>query len=75
MGFARYNIDDSVTSKQLPTLILFQNGKEVKRRPVKSAGQNGKVFPFYFTKVCEKISLYECLIIYIRIAFERISFV
>ena len=51
----RYNIDDSVTSKQLPTLILFQDGKEVKRRPVKSAGRDGKVLPFGFTKV--RISL------------------
>ena len=43
-----------MTSKQLPTLILFQDGKEVKRRPVKSAGRDGKVFPFGFTKVCKK---------------------
>ena len=48
---SRFNIDDSVSSKQLPTLILFQNGKEVKRRPVKSTGRDEKVFLFHFTKV------------------------
>ena len=49
---SRFNIDDSVTSRQLPTLILFKNGKEEIRRPIKAAGQNGKVVPFFFTKVC-----------------------
>ena len=58
-----HNIDDSVTSKQLPTLILFQDGKEVKRRPVKSAGRDGKVFPFGFTKenIANAFELKSCL--------------
>jgi len=42
----RYNINTSPTSKQLPTIVLFQNGKEVKRRPV--IDQNKRVFPFVF---------------------------
>ncbi|XP_028393507.1 thioredoxin-related transmembrane protein 2-like [Dendronephthya gigantea] len=59
----KYNIDDSVASKQLPTLILFQNGKEVKRRPVKSTGRDGKVFPFHFTKgnIAHAFELKSCL--------------
>lgn len=51
----RYNIDDSVSSKQLPTLILFQDGKEIKRRPTKSVGPDGKVKLFGFTKVCSSM--------------------
>jgi len=42
----RYNINTNPTSKQLPTLILFQNGKEIKRRPV--IDLNKRVFPFVF---------------------------
>lgn len=60
----KYNIDDSVTSRQLPTLILFQMGKEVKRRPVKStAGPAGKVVPFHFTKenIVDAFELKSCL--------------
>ena len=30
---SRFNVSTSTWSKQLPTLILFENGKEVARRP------------------------------------------
>lgn len=59
----KFNIDDSVTSRQLPTLILFKNGKEVTRRPTKSSGRDGKVVPFYFTKknIIDAFDLNACL--------------
>ncbi|XP_071945257.1 thioredoxin-related transmembrane protein 2-like [Antedon mediterranea] len=43
----RLGINTSGTSLELPTLILFQNGKPVIRRPVKN--NKGKVIPFQFT--------------------------
>jgi len=42
----RYNINTNPTSKQLPTIVLFHNGKEVKRRPV--IDNNKRVYPFVF---------------------------
>ncbi|XP_046860429.1 thioredoxin-related transmembrane protein 2-like [Xenia sp. Carnegie-2017] len=59
----KYNIDDSVSSKQLPTLILFQDGKEIKRRPTKSVGPDGKVKLFGFTKenIIKAFGLETCL--------------
>lgn len=30
---AKYHVSDASTSKQLPTLILFKEGKEIQRRP------------------------------------------
>jgi len=44
---ARYNINTSSTSKQLPTFILFHKGKELRRRPFVNA--NGKVFTTRFS--------------------------
>lgn len=37
------------SSKQLPTVIMFKNGKEVERRPLVTS--NGKLLPFSFTYV------------------------
>jgi len=42
----RYNISTSPISKQLPTLVLFQNGKEISRRP--AIAPNKRVYPFAF---------------------------
>jgi len=44
----KYKIDCSVKSKNLPTLILFENGKEKMRRPTLNI--NGKVNPYLFTE-------------------------
>ncbi|XP_034939807.1 thioredoxin-related transmembrane protein 2 homolog [Chelonus insularis] len=44
---AKYHVSDSSTSKQLPTLILFKNGKEVERRPY--ADSKGKLVKFLFS--------------------------
>ncbi|TDG50911.1 hypothetical protein AWZ03_002566 [Drosophila navojoa] len=44
---AKYHISDSSFSKQLPTLILFQQGKEVDRRPCGDA--KGKLQKFFFS--------------------------
>ncbi|XP_011869793.1 PREDICTED: thioredoxin-related transmembrane protein 2 homolog [Vollenhovia emeryi] len=44
---AKYHISDASTSKQLPTLILFKNGKEVERRPY--ADHKGKLVKFLFS--------------------------
>lgn len=47
---AKYHISDASTSRQLPTLILFKNGKEVERRPY--ADHKGKLIKFLFSIVC-----------------------
>lgn len=45
----KYNINDSSMSRQLPTVILFKNGKEVTRRP--AADNRGKLVKFFFSEV------------------------
>lgn len=47
--FYRFKVNTSSFSKQLPTLIMFQDGKEKMRRPVMSA--KGTVIKHTFTKV------------------------
>lgn len=42
----KYRVDVSVTSKNLPTIIIFQNGKEVMRRP--TINSKGEVEPYIF---------------------------
>ncbi|XP_014206890.1 thioredoxin-related transmembrane protein 2 homolog [Copidosoma floridanum] len=59
---AKYNINDSSKSLQLPTLILFKDGKEYERRPY--ADGNGKLVKFLFsqdntTEAFNLKSLYE----------------
>ncbi|KAM8713767.1 hypothetical protein ACLKA7_014005 [Drosophila subpalustris] len=44
---AKYRISDSSFSRQLPTVILFQQGKEVDRRPCVDA--KGKLQKFFFS--------------------------
>lgn len=44
----KYKIDDSSLSKQLPTVILFQEGKEVIRRPMTDS--KGKFIKFVFSE-------------------------
>lgn len=44
----KYNVNDSSLSKQLPTVILFQEGKEVFRRPM--ADSKGKLISFIFSE-------------------------
>lgn len=46
---AKYHVSDASTSKQLPTLIFFKNGKEVERRPY--ADHKGKLVKFLFSLV------------------------
>lgn len=43
----KYNINDGSLSRQLPTVILFKNGKEVDRRP--SYDARGRLTKFYFS--------------------------
>ncbi|KRF98922.1 uncharacterized protein Dwil_GK26915, partial [Drosophila willistoni] len=43
----KYGINDSSFSRQLPTVILFQQGKEVDRRPCVDA--KGKLQKFFFS--------------------------
>lgn len=43
-----YNINDSLSSKQLPTVIMFRDGKEVVRRP--TVDTKGKIIKFGFTE-------------------------
>jgi hypothetical protein len=45
----KYNINDSSMSRQLPTVILFKNGKEITRRP--AADNRGKLVKFFFSEV------------------------
>ena len=51
----KYKINTSTLSKQLPTLILFQNGKESMRRPL--VNNQGKLVKFALTYVSFTISL------------------
>lgn len=44
----KYKIDDGSLSKQLPTIILFQDGKETMRRPVTDT--KGKFVKFLFSE-------------------------
>ncbi|XP_011501285.1 PREDICTED: thioredoxin-related transmembrane protein 2 homolog [Ceratosolen solmsi marchali] len=44
---AKYHINDSSKSQQLPSLILFKEGKEVERRPY--ADRQGKLVKFLFS--------------------------
>lgn len=44
----KYHVSDSSMSKQLPTVILFQAGKEVARRP--NADAKGKLVKFLFSE-------------------------
>lgn len=46
----KYHISDASTSKQLPTLILFKEGKETERRP--HTDHKGKLIKFLFSLVC-----------------------
>ncbi|XP_076232211.1 thioredoxin-related transmembrane protein 2 homolog isoform X2 [Calliopsis andreniformis] len=43
----KYHVSDASTSKQLPTLILFKEGKEIQRRPY--ADHKGKLVKFLFS--------------------------
>lgn len=43
----KYHVSDSSFSRQLPTVILFRNGKEVARRPFSDS--KGKLVKFFFT--------------------------
>ena len=42
-------MDGSAISKQLPSLILFEGGKETKRRPL--VDRRGVITPYTFTEV------------------------
>lgn len=59
-----FNVSTSSLGKQLPTLILFENGQETKRRPFMDS--KGTVFPFIFSfdNVVKEFDLnkvyYEC---------------
>lgn len=44
----KYHVSDSSMSKQLPTIIVFQEGKEVSRRPM--ADTKGKLIKFLFNE-------------------------
>lgn len=43
----KYHVSDSSFSRQLPTVVLFRNGKEVARRPYADA--KGKLVKFFFS--------------------------
>lgn len=45
----KYKINISTLSKQLPTVLLFMNGRETMRRPL--VNEKGKLVPFAFTFV------------------------
>ncbi|CAD7088640.1 unnamed protein product [Hermetia illucens] len=51
----KFHISDSSFSKQLPTVILFQNGKEVDRRP--TVDSKGKLQKFFFSEDNVKAAL------------------
>lgn len=50
----KYHVSDSSLSRQLPTIILFKNAKEVCRRPF--ADNKGKLVKFFFSEDNVKVS-------------------
>lgn len=60
----KYNINDSSLSRQLPTIILFKEGKEIQRRP--KADHKGKLIKFLFSSVnnLKNTRNYMCLHFY-----------
>ncbi|XP_015114764.1 thioredoxin-related transmembrane protein 2 homolog [Diachasma alloeum] len=44
---AKYHVSDASTSKQLPSILLFKDGKEIERRPY--ADSKGKLVKFLFS--------------------------
>lgn len=44
----KFHVNDSSLSRQLPTIILFKEGKEAERRP--NVDQTGKLIKFFFTE-------------------------
>ena len=46
---AKYQVNDTSFSRQLPTVILFKNGEEFCRRP--AVNSKGKIEKFFFTEV------------------------
>lgn len=44
----KFHVSDSSLSRQLPTVILFKNGKEIARRPF--ADSKGKLVKFFFSE-------------------------
>lgn len=52
-GLSRYKVSTSPLTKQLPTLILFQGGKEVIRRP--QIDKKGRAVSWTFSEVHEKM--------------------
>lgn len=51
----KYHVSDSSLSRQLPSVILFKNGKEAIRRPTTDA--KGKIQKFFFSEDNLKVSL------------------
>lgn len=45
----KHKVDGSIVSKQLPSLILYEGGRETKRRPL--VDRRGVVAPYTFTEV------------------------
>jgi len=63
----RYKVDGSSWSKQLPTVILFVNGKEKMRRPY--VDYKGTVQKFYFSEVSYKYCMFytfSCVCVCVR---------
>lgn len=44
----KYHVSDAALSRQLPTVVMFKNAKEVSRRPF--ADSKGKLVKFFFSK-------------------------
>lgn len=56
--FCRYKVSASPLSKQLPSLVLFQGGKEVMRRP--QVDKKGRAVSWSFTEVGLDSACYAC---------------
>lgn len=55
----KYRIHDGASSQQLPTVVLFKDGKETLRRP--TFDNSNKLVRFFFTEVC---AIPNCIINY-----------
>lgn len=62
LHLCRYKVSASPLSKQLPSLVLFQGGKEVMRRP--QVDKKGRAVSWSFTEVRLLFAVVSALITY-----------
>ena len=68
----KYHVSDSPVSRQLPTLILFQNGKETIRRPTVNSSKT--LQKFFFSEVSYINNFLNLLSLKICFSYNKLVF-